>query len=102
MSRTLELVLCEDVFFYSVSERVWPRLQTAMEKPHWISIDFNRWEYQKESDDEDDEQNEQEVDPEKMARVVSSHRKRKIRSYLVEHDTMDFSVQISCLQSVPF
>jgi len=44
-----------------------------MEKPHWISIDFTRWEYQKESDDEEEEMTEGEgLDPEKNARVVSA------------------------------
>ena len=54
-------------------ERVWPRLQTTMEKPHWISVDFTHWEYQKESDDEEEEEEKEEgvgLDPEKKARVV--------------------------------
>ncbi len=31
----------------------WPRLQVAHERPHWIAIDFEHWEYQPESDDEE-------------------------------------------------
>ena len=31
----------------------WPRLQVAHERPHWIGIDFEHWEYQPESDDEE-------------------------------------------------
>ena len=34
-------------------DRVWPRLQSANEKPHWISLDFNHWEYQKEEGEDE-------------------------------------------------
>lgn len=54
---------------------VWPRLQSSLEKPHWIGIDFTHWEYMKESDDEEEEEAEEAgegraVDPEKKARIV--------------------------------
>ena len=34
-------------------DRVWPRLQSANEKPHWISLDFSHWEYQKEESEDE-------------------------------------------------
>lgn len=43
-----------------VAEGVWPRLQTSHEKPHWISLDFNHWEYQNEGSDESEEEGEEE------------------------------------------
>ena len=37
----------------SCAAGIWPRLQASHERPHWIRLDFERWEYQPESDDEE-------------------------------------------------
>ena len=52
-----------------VLERIWPRLQPSLEKPHWITLDFSHWEYHKESGEESSEE-EREVDPERRERMV--------------------------------
>lgn len=60
------------------AEGVWPRLQSSQEKPHWISLDFSHWEYQKEGSEEEDSQEEREggerrkgeVDPKMMKKMV--------------------------------
>ena len=54
---------------YFCTENAWPRLQSSLEKPHWISVDFDRFEYVDDSEEEEDEES-NEVDPEKMKRMV--------------------------------
>lgn len=47
-----------------MAEGVWPRLQSSHEKPHWISLDFSRWEEGSEDEgdgDEEDSSNKKEM-----------------------------------------
>ena len=57
-----------------ILEGVWPRLQSAHEKPHWISLDFDHWEYQhEEGSEEEEEEGDGErngVNPEMMEKMV--------------------------------
>ena len=60
--------------FCFCTESTWPRLQSSLEKPHWISVDFERFEYQDDSEPEGEEEEEEEegetIDPEKLKRIV--------------------------------
>lgn len=58
---------------------MWPRLQSSHEKPHWISVDFNHWEYQKEGSEDEESQEEGddgerrgEVDPGMIKKMVGT------------------------------
>ncbi len=56
-----------------VVEGVWPRLQSSHEKPHWISLDFNHFEYQhdgSEEEEDDGEEEKKQVDPEMRKKMV--------------------------------
>ena len=63
-----------EISFFFCSETTWPRLQSSLEKPHWISVDFERFEYQDDSEPEAEEEGEEEqgeiMDPEKLKRMV--------------------------------
>lgn len=54
-------------------ERVWPRLQSSHEKPHWIGLDFSHFEYQHDGSEEEEsagEEESKEIDPEKRKQIV--------------------------------
>ena len=55
-----------------IVEGVWPRIQSSLEKPHWISLDFSHWEYQDEGSEgeEKDEEKERTMDPKKIEEMV--------------------------------
>lgn len=56
---------------YYHTEGVWPRLQSSLEKPHWISLDFDQWEYQQEEGEESDGETPKiEFNPEMMKKIV--------------------------------
>ncbi len=55
---------------YFTTEGVWPRLQSSHEKPHWITLDFNHFEYQHDGSEEEVEEEEKEMDPEMRKKVV--------------------------------
>ena len=56
-------------WFVSLLASTWPRLQAASERPHWIRVDFER--YEDEDDSEKEEGEGQEVEPGKKERMVS-------------------------------
>ena len=33
----------------------WPRLQSTLEKPHWLRVDFDHWEELSDGDEEEEE-----------------------------------------------
>jgi hypothetical protein len=89
--------------FYSCSETTWPRLQSSLEKPHWISVDFERFEYQDDSEPEAEEEEEGEegemIDPEKLKRIVrlcSVHFVCFIHCILIEGSSSVFVVVFFC------
>ena len=57
---------------HAPTEGVWPRLQSSHEKPHWITLDFNHFEYQHDGSEEEDgvEDEEKEIDPELRKKMV--------------------------------
>ena len=57
-----------------LSEGVWPRLQALSEKPHWISVDFDHWEYQHDGSEEEEEEERKKLDPEMMRKMVCKGR----------------------------
>ena len=72
MQQYLDYYVLEAPFCFC-TESTWPRLQSSLEKPHWISVDFERFEYQDNSEPEGEEEEEEEgetIDPEKLKRIV--------------------------------
>ena len=61
-----------DLCYVHDVENTWPRLQSSLEKPHWISVDFDHFEYQDDSEPEDEDEKGQaeSMDPEKLERIV--------------------------------
>ena len=49
---------------------MWPRVQSAHQRPHWIHVDFEHFE-DEEEDEKEEEDVEGEKDPEKRERIVS-------------------------------
>ena len=70
---------------FHTAEGVWPRLQSSHEKPHWIGVDFNHFEYpHDESEEEGEEEGEgKEMDPEMRRKVVSGTRERDLAVWQV-------------------
>ena len=68
----------DDQFIIIIIEGVWPRLQSSLEKPHWISLDFDQWEYQREEGEESDgEAPKIELSPEIMKKIVRRREGRR-------------------------
>lgn len=47
--RYIEVILAKD----KLNEPFWPTLTTDKKKPHWLKVDFNRWQEEDDSDVED-------------------------------------------------
>ena len=73
----LKLLTSVLLFPIHCTENTWPRLQSSLEKPHWISVDFERFEYQDDSEPEEEEEGDREegetIDPEKLQRIVCQY-----------------------------
>lgn len=68
------------------ADGIWPRLQASHERPHWIRLDFERWEYQPESDDEESDGGKEEnlaakAKVEAQLKELEATMKKQVESY---------------------
>lgn len=113
-SYVFELVFCEPVNTENLRVRfseteiefrilkktptTWPRLQAASERPHWIRVDFEH--YQGEDDSENEEGEGQEEEPGKKERMAKTQAELDEIQKMMKKETARYNSAMKLLQQV--
>ena len=69
--------------------REWPRLQSTLERPHWLRVDFDHWEDLSDGEEEEEEEEEEEGERgEKRAQArekLAAIKEEQVEVYLLAH-----------------